>query len=380
MKIRRYFGKDAQEAIQKVRAELGSDALILNTRKVKKKGLPGIFSKPVVEVLAAIDEYDTGNTVEREKAVPASVKKISELESKISNMQDMISKLYHHFGETTEKKPGEPKTRTDTSKHAVSYSQVLHRNLTSNDIDEYFARTIIDGLKGKMDEKRDVNECAVLLSNYISELLGSPETIRLRDDGKPTTVLFIGPTGVGKTTTLAKIAANYSLNYRKEVALITTDTYRIAAVEQLRTYADILGLPLSVVYSTGEIKDVIDEYSEKDLILIDTAGRSHSSKAQFEELKKWVNSTQADETYLVLSMTTGNASCREILKHYSFLKDYKLIFTKFDEAPTAGIILNVRMITGKKLSYITTGQNVPDDIEVVDIEEISKKLIGSMEI
>jgi flagellar biosynthesis protein FlhF len=105
MKIRRYFGKDTQEAIQKVRAELGSDALILNTRKVKKKGLPGIFGKPVVEVLAAIDEYDTADTDDRVRAVPANVKKISELESKINNMQDMISKLYRHFGETTEKKP-----------------------------------------------------------------------------------------------------------------------------------------------------------------------------------------------------------------------------------------------------------------------------------
>ncbi|NLB54467.1 MAG: flagellar biosynthesis protein FlhF, partial [Lentisphaerae bacterium] len=238
MKIRRYFGKDPQEAIQKIRAELGRDAIILNTRKVKKKGLAGLFSKPVVEVLAAIDEYDTGETNEREKTVPGSVKKISELENKINSMQDMLSKLFRHFGETTDKKPEEPRLKADT-KNAVSYSQVLHRNLTCNDIDEYFARTIINELKKKMDEKRDVNECAVLLSNYICEILGSPETIRLRDDGKPTTVLFIGPTGVGKTTTLAKIAANYSLNYRKEVALVTTDTYRIAAVEQLKTYADI---------------------------------------------------------------------------------------------------------------------------------------------
>jgi len=209
-------------------------------------------------------------------------------------------------------------------------------------------------------------------------LLGKPETIKVNQDGKPLTAIFVGPTGVGKTTTLAKIAANYLLNHKKSVGMITADTYRIAAVEQLKTYGEILGIPVSVVYSPNDIRDAVSQHSDKDVILIDTAGRSHRNKTQFEELKALIAASGADEVYLVLSVTTSIRNCREILTSYDFLKDYKLIFTKTDEAPVQGVILNVKYITGKTLSYITTGQNVPDDIEVANIEKITKNLIGSI--
>jgi len=208
--------------------------------------------------------------------------------------------------------------------------------------------------------------------------MGKPEMIGPPKEGKPSVIIFVGPTGVGKTTTLAKIAANYLLNHKKSVGLITADTYRIAAVEQLKTYAEILGIPVSVVYSASDMSDAVNQYSDKDIILIDTAGRSHRNKAQFEEMKAMVIASGADEVYLVLSSTTSIRSCREIISNYDFLKDYKLIFTKTDEAPVLGIILNIRFITGKKLSYITTGQNVPDDIEIVNVDKITKSLIGSI--
>ena len=160
--------------------------------------------------------------------------------------------------------------------------------------------------------------------------------------------------------------------------MITADTYRIAAVEQLKTYAEILGIPVNVAYSPGDIMDAVNQHSDKDLILIDTAGRSHRNKAQFEELKALVTASDANEIYLVLSATMSSRSCMEILNSYDFLKDYKLIFTKTDEAPAMGIILNVRYLTGKKLSYITTGQSVPDDIETANIDKLAKKLMGSI--
>jgi flagellar biosynthesis protein FlhF len=212
----------------------------------------------------------------------------------------------------------------------------------------------------------------------MSGLLGKSETIDMKKTGGPTVVMFVGPTGVGKTTTLAKIAANYLLNQKKNVGLITADTYRIAAVEQLKTYAEILGIPVKVAYSPVDIRDAVSEYSDKDLVLIDTAGRSHNNKSQFEELKAMINASGADEVYLVMSATTSIRNCREILVAYDFIKDYKLIFTKTDEAPVLGIILNVRYLTGKRLSYITNGQNVPDDIEVANVEKITKNLIGSI--
>ncbi len=372
MRIRRYFGKDAQEAILKVKMELGSEAIILNTRKVRKKGMLGIFAKSMVEVLAAVDEYAEKNESQRER-FGADGSKMNELEEKLSSMEGILEKISLQM----EQKSGLEKKSKDLDKTNNSYYQVFYRNLIDNDVEECFAKEIMSGIKDKIRQKKDVSENAVILYNRICQILQTPETMQLRKDGKPTVVMFIGPTGVGKTTTLAKIAAKFYLNYRKDVALVTTDTYRIAAVEQLKTYADIIGLPLSVVYSTEEIKEVMDEYSEKDLILIDTAGRSHNNRTQFEELIKWYQAVKPDETYLVLSMTTSNKSLRDAMKNYSFLKNHKLIFTKADESPSMGMILNVKMLSGKKLSYITTGQNVPDDIEVLDTGQITKRLIGS---
>jgi flagellar biosynthesis protein FlhF len=161
--------------------------------------------------------------------------------------------------------------------------------------------------------------------------------------------------------------------------MITADTYRIAAVEQLKTYAEILGTPVSVIYSPSEIKAAIDQHSDKDLILIDTPGRSHTNKAQFDELKALVAASEADELYLVLSATTSNRNVQEILSNYSFLDNYKLIFTKLDETIINGVILNTRYFTGKSLSYVTNGQSVPDDIEIVNTGKITKSLLGSIQ-
>ena len=179
---------------------------------------------------------------------------------------------------------------------------------------------------GKCNSNVSVNNTALMLHNLISECLESRNN-KTREDGKPTIVMFVGPTGVGKTTTLAKIAADYALNHQKDVGLITADTYRIAAVEQLRTYAEILGMPLNVVYSLNEINDIIESYREKDVIFIDTAGRSCRNKPHFNELKALVETIGADEIFLVLSATTSMNNCREIIDSYSFLGNYKLIFT-----------------------------------------------------
>jgi flagellar biosynthesis protein FlhF len=393
MKIRRYMGSNVQEAILKVKMDLGNDALILNTRKVRQKGLFKIFSKPMVEVLAAIDDNygakkdkeppaqeDKLKTDTRKEAPRAPLdekeQKIEQLENKVSSMESMLSKIYEQIQQPVKETAAaavEPKQNTPSK-----INQVFHSNLIRNEVDPELAKRILDSIGEKTGINASVNETASVLYNIISGMLGKPETIGLKDNGKPTVAIFLGPTGVGKTTTLAKIAACYLLNHKKSVGLITADTYRIAAVEQLKTYAEILGMPVSVIYSPGEIKDAIKQYSDKDLILIDTAGRSHKNKAQFEELKSLVYASEADEVFLVLSATTSARSCREILSNYDFLKSYKLIFTKIDEAPTTGIILNTRILTDRKLSYITTGQSVPDDIEVANIDKLTKNIIGSI--
>ena len=190
--------------------------------------------------------------------------------------------------------------------------------------------------------------------------------------------MFLGPTGVGKTTTIAKIASTLKLTKKTRVALITADTYRIAAVEQLKTYANILGIPLEVVYSADEMDKTIDELKEFDLVFVDTAGRSHQKAEQVQDIKKILDKvTEEDkEVYLVLSATTKYKDLKKISEVYRKITEYYLIFTKLDETDTVGNIFNIHMLTGAQLSYATWGQNVPDDIGKMDAQKITKQLLG----
>jgi len=402
MKIRRYIGKDAQEAILKVRMDLGNDALILNTRKVRQKGFLKMFSKPLVEILAAVDEYygPTNKKVAAKNEIGFEKKnelktingfgkesiyksksdekeeKIVLLENKINGMEAVLNKIYNQIQQPAEKT--ETAQSKEEEKSLSGILQLFYNNLVKNEVETDIVQFLIERVHEKKKENAGVNDTTSILYSLISELLGKPSTIKLREDGKPTVIVLVGPTGVGKTTTLAKIAAHYALDHKKNVGLITADTYRIAAVEQLKTYAEILGMPLKVVYSADEISEALEGYKDKDIVFIDTAGRSYKNKPQFEELKTFVEASCADEVFLVLSTTTGMKNCREIIENYSFLQDYKLIFTKLDESSSPGVILNSRYRTKKELSFVTMGQSVPDDIEIANVDKITKNLLGAM--
>lgn len=391
MKIRRYMGKDTQEAILKVKMDLGNEAVILNTRKIKQKGLFNVFAKPTVEVLAAVDEYYGAKckkepqkgemkihfnekNVEEQSNLKEKEEKIALLENKVNSIESVLQKIY---SQVTQNEKPQVKVHQYEEKPKPQITELFYNNLIKNEVESDIAKQLIDIIQSKVKDL-NVNDVSAVLHNLVSGMLGKPETLKLRDDGKPTVVIFVGPTGVGKTTTLAKVAAYYSLNQKKKVGLITADTYRIAAVEQLKTYAEILGMPVEVIYSINEINDAKDKYQDKDIIIIDTPGRSFRNKSQFDELKMLVDASKADEVFLVLSTTTGVRNCKEILANYEFLNDYKLIFTKLDETPALGIILNARRITNRNLSYVTIGQSVPDDIEIANIDKITKNLIGSI--
>ena len=409
MRIRRYTGKDAQEAMLKVKMDLGSEAVILSTRKVKKKGILGFLKKPLTEVLAAVDE-DYGNKNQEktassmstrnaaglygQKATTGSIReendRVGLLESKLKQMESMLNKIYADVSkEKTKEKKENAETpvaadtvRSETEKAQQTVNQKgadiyksFERVLEESEIEPVIIDKMLEKIKQLVKNPGSINDLFGTARKILVNILGEPQTINFRGDGKPTVVMFLGPTGVGKTTTLAKIAADYSLNHEKKIGLITADTYRIAAVEQLKTYAEILNIPISVIYTPQEIKEAILNYSDKDLILVDTAGRSHKNAEQFSELKMLVASAQADEIFLVLSCNLGRTACKEIISHYGFLKNYKLLFTKLDEAPVPGIILNTRYATGKRLSYTTAGQCVPDDIEVANVENIVKSIL-----
>ena len=196
---------------------------------------------------------------------------------------------------------------------------------------------------------------------------------------KPKVVFFIGPTGVGKTTTIAKIASKYKVEYNKSVAFITADTYRIAATEQLQVYANILEAPMAIVYTSEELNENLEKFSEYDLIFVDTAGFSHKNEKQRKDMKQLlagVDESYSKDVYLVLSATTKYKDLLDIVDTYHEISDYKLIFTKLDETTTYGNILNIKLYSGAELSYVTNGQDVPDDIEVFQTQKIVKQLLG----
>lgn len=184
-------------------------------------------------------------------------------------------------------------------------------------------------------------------------------------------VALIGPTGVGKTTTLAKIAAGFVLNKQAKAALITADTYRISAVEQLKTYSDIIGLPLDIVYNQDELRKAIRKHEDKDLILIDTAGRSQYNEYQLEELKTLLKANSRIEKHLVLSATTKERDAKDIIERFSFCNPKRVIFTKVDETSSLGIILNLLYEKDMALSYLADGQSVPDDIKAAGAETLA---------
>ena len=378
------MGKDAHEAMLKVKMDLGNDAVIISTRRVRQKGLMGLFSKPLIEVLATLDDTSKKiaaakiedsvqkNADIRKNELEVSDNKIIQLESKVNSMETLLQKIYSQM------QGGQKFTNESSQELNSKVYQILTNNLLRNEVDPELAKKVINNVREKLGSSVNVNEVASTLYSTIQNMLGKPETIQISNSKKPYIIIFLGPTGVGKTTTLAKIAADYALNQQKSLGLITTDTFRIAAVEQLKTYAEILGMPVNVVYSPSEINEAINKYSDKDIILIDTPGRSHRNKNQFEELKSLVTHCNANEIYLLIGATTGMKNCRDIIKSYEFIDNYKLIFTKLDETTSYGLLLNVKDMTGKPLSYVTTGQSVPDDIEIINIEKISKILLGSI--
>ena len=452
MNIKRYTAATLPEAMEQIKAELGRDALILSQRPVKKKGLSGLFSKPMIEVVAA---YETppqmpANPLPKlrpvlpgsQKPAPRSEQPATEMSLKADRALEALDRLssgapagspahplitpaqtasqayakaarpfqpggddgFRPLADTPEAPRERAIGKQDSGKDgqlsalenkidelssslnslagnirhthdARSYSpdiDALLLSLLENETHEEFAhklaREVSDIVK---KQQADPNE---VMEQLLRQHIGQSEPIKLKRF-KRTVVLLIGPTGVGKTTTLAKLAAIYSINHHAKVGMVTTDTYRIAAVEQLKTYAQILEIPLSIVYAPEEISDALREHEDKDIVFVDTAGKSPSDRSHEEDVKALIRHSDCDEVHLVVSATTGFTGLLNIINAYSFLTSFKLIITKLDETTAWGGILNAKFLTDKALSYIAAGQNVPDDIEVADVRKIVARLM-----
>jgi len=308
------------------------------------------------------------------------------LEKKLDNIQDNLKSLIDdRIKNVSESKAKDSKNNSSEKDREVSeendqktnvYKELIYEQLINSEVSHEYAKEIIDEIKEVAANEASIDQILALVYQKIILKLGQPKLLATESDGNMHCSIFIGPTGVGKTTTIAKIASFLKLNHKRKVALITADTYRIAAVEQLKTYASILDIPLSVVYTPEEMKETIELYREYDHVLVDTAGRSHLNEEQLKDLKKLVDSIDEKEVYLALSITTKYRDLLELVEYYKKIADFSMIFTKLDETGTIGNIYNLRRITGAPLSYVTFGQNVPDDFSKLDTQYIAKKLLG----
>jgi len=389
--IKKFQANTETEAIMLAKEELGKDAVIMNIKTISPKGVFRLFKKPLVEVTAAIDEninyrndrqslakkrifsdiiYDDDTQGKTEKESDTLVK-TSAIEEKLNNLQSLLEKQIGHKEETPKEN-----NQNNTLNKNLSFIQLIYNQLILNEVDEKYANQIINEIEGIL--KKDASMDNILSGVYqkIVLKLGQPRVITPVQN-TPKYIFFIGPTGVGKTTTIAKIASKFKLEEKARIAFITADTYRVAAVEQLKTYANILGVPLKVVYNEEELKESRQEFTDYDLIFVDTAGRSHRNKNHRDDLEKLINAIPKDEReiYLVLSATTKYQDLKAISEAYSEIGDYNLIFTKLDETNYVGNIFNMRMLTNAPLSYATFGQDVPDDIERIDPQSIAKRLL-----
>lgn len=415
MVIKKYIAKTEQEAVELAREELGKNVVIMNVKKNSPRGLAKIFRKESVEVTAAVDEVEDEKKadtpdfsrlqevigsepepapdskkamVQAAKAALVEKKQIiaereekeetivetNAIEQKLSDLQSLLEKQINLPAQeaVSEEKP-EDKQQDKTK----AYLRLIRSQMENNEVEPGYVEQLLEEIEGSM--KKDASLDNILSGVYQKIVLkmGRPHLIDLHAKKKKY-VFFIGPTGVGKTTTIAKIASMLKLSKKVKVALVTSDTYRIAAVEQLKTYANILGVPLKVVYSSEEVEAIMEELEKYDLVLIDTAGRSHNNKEQREDLHRLLEVVpeQEREVFLVLSATTKYRDLVKISQSYSEITKYSLIFTKLDETDAIGNIFNIRMLTGAPLSYMTWGQNVPDDIGKADAQKMAKQLLG----
>lgn len=406
MIIKKFQGKTEAEAVESAKKELGSNVVIMNVRNVKRKGLFSFLLPQQVEVTVALEEETERIPVVRKEETkeqplveaiahtpkPASTPSIlqqekrpdeevrEELKSENSAIEEKLDTL-HSLLEQQLQKPEESKSEAveeEKPKELELFMKLLYNTMLDNEVNEKYANQIIDEIE--KTNKPNMPFDYALANTYQKMILKfeKPMGITAAEKG-PKIVFFVGPTGVGKTTTIAKIASKFSVEGAKKVALLTADTYRIAAAEQLRTYANILEVPFRVIYATEEVEQALHDFKDYDFILVDTAGHSHQNEAQKETMNGFIHSVDGiaeKEVFLVLSATTKYRDLISIADTYSSMTEYKLIFTKLDETTTLGNLLNLKLHTGASLSYVTCGQNVPDDIESFNPQKTVKMLLG----
>ena len=411
MIIKKFAAKTEKEAIEAAKKELGENVVIMNVKNTKKKGILGFFGGTMVEVTVALEAENDRmaqmfpvrketsgplvpdsvwekkeSTVKNERlaavnrAAVASDETGKAIVEKLDGLQILLQQQLMKAEEEEKKEDTKEESKEEKmSDETMTFIKLLYNTMIENEVKDEYANELIDEIerKGKPDMQMDL-----VLSNVYQKMIlkfGQAKLIK-PSERKPKIIYFIGPTGVGKTTTIAKIASKFCVEEKKKIALLTADTYRIAAAEQLRTYANILEVPFRVIYTPEEIVQAVAEFRDVDYILVDTAGHAHQNEEQKHAILEFIQATDENiekEIFLVVSATTKYRDLTGIADAYKEIEDFKIIFTKLDETTALGNLYNLRLYTGASLSYVTCGQNVPDDISPFNPQSTVKQILSS---
>lgn len=432
MLVKTFQAVDMPAAIRMVKAEFGPDAMILSSKKDKRRGLLGLYSKPFFEVTAALDRTPRALPAPRTEKKPVEntaqeefqKSMLAPLARELKDLRAKVETLSSREREKVRQQPPpvpdemdiprrkaavEPLQRPVARTEAEELKKILLRSLekpdaqaagseqrqkpakakvaaTRQDILEMLAAELKENGVGAGEIRNLMKPVAVaavsgegevslrrILKESVQSAIHCTGPLKMKKDG-PRIMALVGPTGVGKTTTIAKLAA-LAYKHGVPVALITIDTFRIGGVEQLRTYSSIMGVPLTVASTPSELADALAVHSDKRLIFIDTAGQSPNDQARLRELNSFLKIDPAIETHLCLSATTRDKELSQTIVKFGMLPVSRVIFTKLDESESFGCIVNVHMRDKFPISYLTNGQRVPEDIEVASSGKIADLVV-----
>jgi len=407
MRIKKFQAHSLKEATELVKRDLGPEAIIISSRKVTRGGPFNLLGRDMFEVTGAIDDVvPVSQSTYRRR--PESQEFAQHLERSHTDLEEQdtlanLRRIAEQYGQRgrEDQRPGGVSRRTADAGNMVElrtdmedvkgtlraivdqlkYSrmpalpdtlQKAYSTLVQHDVDEQLAADLVQAVYASTNQDHITNR-QYLEKQVIAALAGvipPPASARPRRK-KTRIVVLVGPTGVGKTTTIAKLAAINKLVSGLDVALISADTYRIGAIEQLRTFAGIADIPMEVVYKPAEVAQMLRKFRTKDIVFFDTVGRSQRSKKDLNDLAKFVAAADPDETHLVLSASTNIKTSEDIIDQFKVVKPNRLIFSKLDEAVTYGPLLSIMHRHHLPISYVTTGQTVPDDIRTVDAAQLA---------
>lgn len=374
MQIKRFEAQDMAEALRLIRREFGSEAVILSAKDInKREGLLGFFKSSGVEVTAATDTNNgktkKENSISRRWTLQQPQKSVGSNDQRnIGRMNSLGQGEKSRLGRTL--RPGNTRTHFPKKDHMVRYLN-LYKEFQDQGVEEAIASDLIEGLRGATSSHKELRdeELKGCLISVLQEK-GVAASAIMPKQGSPRIVALVGPPGVGKTTTIAKLAVIEAYQKGRKVAFIALNDNRIGAIAQLEAYGKILDVPVEAASSRGELKESISRLKSKDFIFIDTPGISPHKIYQINELKGFLETVSPVETHLLIAAGTKEKDFDSIFEKFGILPIDKLLFTKLDESAEYGAILNEVVRTKLPVSYFTNGQQVPENIEEASLERL----------